>query len=447
MKLQTYRLLSTAAIAPLVPWMGWRMWKGKECRTRWRERWGIASHLRPPGRLYWVHGASVGESIAALPLIRLLLERDTTAHVLPTTGTTTSADVLSSRLPERTLHQYIPMDSLPLVQRFLKYWQPDFGIFMESELWPSLLAEAQAHRIPMVLVNGRMSESSFQFWQKRAPSLARHMVQSFRVVLAQGRADAERFAALGASESLYVGNLKYDAPALPSDAKAMGQLIQMIGDRHVWVAASTHPGEEKRIAKAHQQLTKLFADTLTIIIPRHASRGDAIASELRGMGLKLAQRSRKEEIQPHHGIYLADTMGELGLFYRLCAIVFMGGSLVPHGGQNPLEAARLECAVLCGKHMHNFADIVQELQQDNVLLMIENEAELAHKVGELLSNHSLREQQVARTMASLKNRGGVLQRIFEQLQPMLPPLESTQTIMPTPKAAASSPSSQVAESS
>ncbi len=344
--LGAYRLFTRLAspAAPLI--LGQRAARGKEERTRMRERLGHTNLPRPSGRLIWVHGASVGESLSALPLVeRLAAQPDT--HVLVTSGTVTSAHILAQRLPQGAWHQYVPLDTPGAVRRFLDHWRPDAGLFVESDLWPNLILDAAARGVRMALINARISESSARRWG-RARASAGALLDAFDWVLAQNEDFAERFRTLGARRVAVVGSLKADAQPLPVNADALTQMKAWIGDRPVLLAAQTHPGEDETILPVHDSLRVRFPDLLTIIVPRHVERGAAIAMLCDHR--PSARRSRGDTLTPATAVYIADTLNELGLFYRLSSFCFLGGTLVPLGGHNPLEPAKLHCAVLAGPH-------------------------------------------------------------------------------------------------
>jgi 3-deoxy-D-manno-octulosonic-acid transferase len=337
-------------LKPLLPvFLGRRLKRGKEHPHRWRERLGVPGLPRPNGPLVWLHGASVGESLALLPLVTALRAARPDLVLLVTTGTVTSAALMGERLPSGALHQFIPIDAPWAVDRFLAHWRPDLVLWTESDLWPTILTQLKAHGTPAMLLNGRLSDRSFQRWQRAKP-IIRHLLGCFSDVLARGEEDAARFRALGAVRVQAVGNLKLAAEPLPVDAAALAEARAQLGDRPVIAAASTHPGEEGLIADAHRALLADFPDLLTIIAPRHPNRGPELAAQLGALC-----RSQGAGI-PAGGLYIADTMGELGLWYRLARVAVIGGSFIPHGGQNPTEAARLGVPVLFGPHMENFRE-------------------------------------------------------------------------------------------
>jgi 3-deoxy-D-manno-octulosonic-acid transferase len=345
-----YRL-ATTVLSPMVPALLHRRWRrGKEDRDRAAERLGVSSVARPDGALIWVHGASNGECLAALPLIEAFVSKR--FRVLVTSGTVTSAELMRARLPAGAFHQFVPVDSPSATAKFLKHWHPDVGLFVDSDLWPNLVLGAQSAAIPLALVNARMSQRSFESWRWARKTVAT-ILGSFDVCLAQDNEIAERFRQLGARDVRVVGSLKEDAPPLPCDPSILAQLKTEIGARPVLLAAQTHPGEDETVLPAHDALRTRYPNLLTIIVPRHPSRGAEI--EKLCATRKSRRRSTGGHIDADTAVYIADTLGELGLFYRLASFAFVGGTLVPRGGHNPLEPARLHCAVLAGPHTFNSA--------------------------------------------------------------------------------------------
>ena len=388
-----------------------RMIRGKEDPARINERFGRTSLVRPAGTLIWCHAASVGETMSILPLINRLVQRG--AKILLTTGTRTSADLAAQRLPTGAFHQFVPLDVGRWVRAFYVHWQPDMVMFVEAELWPNLLAQARMRHLPAALVNARMSEKAYRNW-RRFPSLARAMLQAFDLCLAQDAQSAGRLRDLG-GRVVESGNLKFDAPELPDNAPARAVLDAMIGGRTIWLAASTHPGEEEMVARIAQRLAERFPDLLTILVPRHAERGVALAEQFRASGLVIARRSQGDAITASTQIYLADTMGELGLFYRLSPLVFMGGSLVRHGGQNPIEPALLGAAVVTGPHHWNQAEALMALQCP----IIADETTLGDQVLEWLANPAAAKIIALGQQSRARSFGTVLGPVLAELEPLL----------------------------
>ena len=416
-----YRAATTLA-GPLVHvYMRRRLARGKEDPARLGERYGVASQPRPEGRLVWLHAASVGESLSLLPLVEALGSDEPHLNVLVTSGTVTSAQLLAERLPAGVIHQYNPVDRPTWVARFLDHWRPDLALYVESELWPNLLGQTQARGIPTGLLNARMSEASYRNWL-RLPWLIRPLMADFHFCLAQNPNQAERMAALGARDPKPLGNLKCAAKALHVDEAELARLREPVQGRPLWLAASTHPGEEDAAAQAHQELAERHPGLLTVIAPRHPERGDEIAGALRGRGLAVARRSRGDELHGDIDVYLADTLGEMGLFYRLADIAFVGGSLTPVGGHNPIEPARLGCAVLHGPDMRNFAEVAEDLAEPGGSWQVRDVAGLIRALDRLLREPDTRAHQARAAADVAQAQAGVLQDVLEALEPVLAPL-------------------------
>lgn len=418
MLLRLYAILTTLAYPFLWLWLRRRAARGKEDPARLRERLGRVSLSRPNGTLIWIHAASVGEANSVMPLLQELHDGDASIHIVLTTGTVSSATQIGRRLPERTYHHYIPLDVPFIVRRFLRRLKPDAAVWVESELWPNLLRHAHRRGIPLYLVNARLSARSARRWQLVRHSFLR-LMSWFDVIYAGSRQDKQRLHHLGVGAVEFAGNLKYDAPPLWSDPKQTGEIVQNIGDRRVWLASSTHPGEEKIVTEVHREVREVFPDLLTILVPRHPHRRAEIAALLKREKLTVALRSEKQIILPETDLYLADTMGELGIFYRLSGVVFIGGSLVPHGGHNPIEAAQLDCAILCGPHMQNFSHAVRELRDERALIEVQDATQLAQQVIELLRDHE-RQEHMARAAHAAADRGRgaaplIAQRLLQDL--------------------------------
>jgi 3-deoxy-D-manno-octulosonic-acid transferase len=369
--------------------------------------------------LIWIHAASVGETASMLALVDRLLE-ERRVSVLITTGTVTSARLIEDRTGRRhgLMHQFVPLDHPRFVRAFLDHWRPDLALWVESELWPNLIHEARARAIPMLLLNARMSARSFHGWQ-RLPSVIRPLLAGFDLCLAQDQVHAERLKQLGAKRALCVGDLKSAAAPLPAAASELDRLARQIGDRPIWLAASTHDGEEAIAADAHRALRREVPTILTMIAPRHPSRADGIAAMLRAKGLTVARRSEHHDIAGDTDVYLADTLGELGLFYRLTGIAFIGGSLVPMGGHNPYEAAQLDCAILHGPDMSNAAAIARALANATAAEIVRDAEALAQGVHHLVHNPHERARRAAAALAVADASRGVLDAVMDHIAPWL----------------------------
>ena len=414
--LHVYRLASRAA-TPFVPrLLAKRLDRGKEHATRLDERRGEPSLSRPDGPLIWVHGASVGEMLAVVPLIERIRARDFT--VLVTSGTVTSAALAGQRLPDGAVHQFIPVDVPQFAARFLDHWQPDLALFVESDLWPNLILGCAERKIPMILVNGRISERSFRRW-RFVPGASAALLSRFDLCLAQSAANAQRLSRLGAPRVSSTGNLKLDVPAPPVDTATLHRFNALIGLREVVAAASTHPGEETAVIAAHRRLRATHPNLLTVIAPRHPERGPGIADIAKVAGLAVGMRSHGDLPKRDVDVYIADTLGELGLIYRIAPIVFMGGSLAKHGGQNPIEPIRLGAAVLHGPHIWNFAELYATLDQAHGAEPMADEEALTTKLAEWLADQTTRTAVAKAGAEVVENLSGALERTLAALDPYL----------------------------
>ena len=412
--LGAYGLVGRFAV-PLLPLaLSWRARHGKEDRTRLGERFGRTTLSRLPGRLVWVHAASVGETNAVMPLVEKLVGSG--LAVVFTTVTVTAADIAGQRLPAGAQHQFAPVDAPPLVARFLDHWRPEIAIFVESELWPTTIARLSAAGIPQILVNARLSERSYRGWN-RFGGIARSVFGRIALCLAQTSQDGERYQALGARRVIVTGNLKFDAPAPDVDPAKLDEFRKLVAGRPVWVAASTHPGEETIVGETHQSLRDRFPNLLTIVVPRHPDRGSDIRLAMSASGLTVAQRSKNEPVGDATEVYVGDTFGELGLFYRVAPIAFLGGSLVPHGGQNPIEPARLACAVLHGPHIHNFTEIYAAIDAAVPASEVADAAGLATELCRLLADPPSAQHQADAVADALKPFSGALIATMAALDP------------------------------
>ena len=418
--LRVYRLLAAAA-GPLVPLvLARRVKRGKEDAARLAERRGLARLARPKRPLVWLHGASVGELAAVVPLIERIAKRG--IGVLVTSGTVTSSELADQRLPRGVIHQFVPLDVPRFVRRFLDHWRPDLALFVEAELWPNMIIEASARRVPMILVNGRLSENSFRRWNYLRGSIV-DLLRRFDLCLAGTQADAERLSALGAPHVITAGNLKLDVPAPPADPDKLAALRNAAAGRPLIAAASTHAGEESVVIDAHLRLRAQFPGLLTLIAPRHPERGPGVAELAKVAGLKAALRSRGALPDAATDIYVADTLGELGLIYRLAPVVFIGGSLVRRGGQNPIEPAKLGAAILHGPHVGNFVEIYSALDQARAAQPVNDAGQLAAALAAWLRDPAGRERAANAARAAVEELSGALERTLAALEPYLMQLQ------------------------
>ncbi|RKF14979.1 3-deoxy-D-manno-octulosonic acid transferase [Roseovarius spongiae] len=352
---------------------------------RFSEKLGHASLPRPEGPLLWFHAASVGESLSVLRLISLIGARAPGLGFLITTGTATSAQILATRLPPRCRHQFAPLDTRRAVERFLDHWRPDAAVFVESELWPNMLTLTAARGVPMALLNARISERSARGW-KRVPATARHLLGLFGVIHTQDARTTRHMHEIGATHARTGRNIKAASGPLPHDADALAQIRAALGDRPVWVASSTHPGEEEIVLDAHRALLDDHPRLLLILVPRHPERGDRVQSLIRARGLTLARRSAGEQPGAGTQVYLADTLGETGLWYAASPLVCLGGSFTPVGGHNPYEPAHAGAVVLHGPLYANFSDAYADFAQAGGAVEVADGAALREALDALLKD-------------------------------------------------------------
>jgi len=381
---------------------------------RAREKLGHASHPRPEGQLIWFHAASVGESLSVLALIDRMGHALPQAHFLITSGTATSARLVGSRLPPRTRHQFAPLDAPGPLKRFLDHWRPDAALFVESELWPQMLRRTHARGTAMALINARLSQRSIESWQKR-PALAGFLFGVFDLILTQNDAMARAMTTINAPANRVTPgiNLKSMAGPLPQDEETIAEAREALEGRPVWIASSTHPGEEKAVLEAHRQLLERIPELCLILVPRHPERGDEVAGLIASYGLTHGRRTRGD--MPREQVYLADTLGELGTWYALSDIVFLGGSLHPIGGHNPYEVAQAGAMVLSGTHVANFAETYAEMEAAGAARLVAGTQDLADRVGDLLRNDIARASGVAAAKAYAAGQTDKLDSIAERL--------------------------------
>ena len=417
--INSYRALGLAFYPFMGPFLRMRASRGKEERQRRYERYGYPSADRPSGPVVWFHAASVGESIAILPLVQHVNDLD--ISIILTTGTVTSAQMIRARLPSKCSHQYVPLDLKPALERFLDHWQPDIAIFTESEIWPMTLMSLSSRHIPRILVNARMSDRSYKRW-KSTYGLSDALFGELSHVIAQSELDAGRFKSLGAWPVDISGNLKVDTGSLPYDEGELGRLTTAINGRPTWVAVSTHEGEEEACGNVHKQLKEKIPNLLTIIVPRHPNRANGITALLRENGLVTAQRSQNEKIKSETDVYMGDTIGEMGLYLRLAQVAFMGKSLASTGGQNPLEPAIVGVPIISGNEVHNFRDVYNNLLEKNAVRLVSDEAMLAANLEYLILSPHQRKTMIDAGMDTVSEMRGSLNITNDILDTYLFPL-------------------------
>lgn len=401
----------------LLPFLFLRLWlrgrKAPAYRLRWKERmaWGYR-----PGTLknsLWVHAVSVGETLAAAPLIERLLADYPDVPLLVTTTTPTGSERVQALFGDRVTHVYCPWELPTALTRFMRAFDPQLVIVLETELWPNLCAAVKRHGTKLMLMNGRLSEKSYRGYGK-LPRLIRPMMARFDALAVQTQVEAERYMALGAwPERVYpIGSVKFDMTLDTAVKQAASQLRVSFGDRPVWIAASTHPGEDAPVLAAHKTLRAQKPDALLILVPRHPERFDGVADQVREAGLSVARRSQQEPAADA-AVYLADTMGELLMLFGACDVAFVGGSLVPVGGHNLLEPAAWEKPVLTGPHLHNFTAIAQLLDDAGGLSVVDSGEALADKLQVLMSDPDQCARQGQAAAAVVEANRGALEKGLE----------------------------------
>ncbi|QFT60309.1 3-deoxy-D-manno-octulosonic acid transferase [Sulfitobacter sp. THAF37] len=383
--------------------------------VRCHEKLGHATEPRDPDApLIWFHAASVGETQAVLALISRMGAALPRARFLITSGTATSAAMLARRMPPRCVHQFSPLDAPGPLRRFLRHWRPDAALFVESELWPQMLRRTHAQGARMALVNARLSAKSIANW-RRFPKTARYLFEVFDLILTQNDAMAKAMVEINApADRVARGiNLKSLAGPLPQDEDTLFEARAALGHRPVWIASSTHPGEEETALAAHKTLLARHPDLCLILVPRHPERGQEVTNLIAGEGLSLTRRSRGD--MPGGQVFLADTLGELGTWYALGDIVFLGGSLRPIGGHNPFEVAQAGAAVLSGNHVANFAETFAEMEARGAARLVADAEDLALRVGTLLDDPTALETAKAAATAFTQDRTDMLDSIADRL--------------------------------
>ena len=416
-----YKRTMTVGKPVIMGLLNQRLKNGKEDPDRLPERFGHPSRPRPEdGPLLWVHVASVGEAQSMLHLINLYLDQNKTASVLVTSITRTSATLLEKRLPARAFHQYLPVDRPKWVKRFLNYWRPTIILWAESELWPTIMHEIGKRHLPMALINARMSPNSFKNWS-RAKGMAQHILSAFTIILTQTDRDKDFYIDLGARSVTTIGNVKFASAPLPFDQHDLTDLKNAIGNRPLWVYASTHAGEEELAATTHLNLLEQFPNLLTIIIPRHPERRVSILGTLQQYPLTITTRS-ENKILPNDKtqIYLADTLGELGLFYRLSPLSCIGRSFSQDGGggHNPLEAVQLGSAVLHGPNVQNLLDIYEPMDSAGAALRLDNPQSLTPALRQFLSDKESLKNLAEKGYSFSEGQKQILSKVVEELEPL-----------------------------
>lgn len=379
-----YRFISTFFLPLWIIFILYRLLRGKEELRRISERFAILKSLRSPNsKIIWIHAASVGESLVMLTLVNALAVKYTNHIFLLTTGTVTSAEIVQKRLPPKAIHQFIPIDEYFCIKRFFKYWRPDIGIIVESEIWPNLI-DLGSKTCPMILVNATMSDRSYNRWQIFS-GVARRILNKFSAILCQNEKIAEKYRSLSdVSEIKSCGNIKFSATQPSFDEVVLRKVKEEIGDRVVIIAVSTHPGDEEIICLLHNEIKNTYSSLLTIIVPRHPNRIDEISKLLYDKNIKFTTRTKGEDLSSD--IYIADTLGELGLFFNVAKITIVCGSF-RNGGHNIIEPAFFDTSILFGPDMRNSEDIAREFVKAKAAIQVSDSDDLIVAVKNILSGN------------------------------------------------------------
>lgn len=420
--LQIYGLM-TGLLAGFLPGiLQRRAAKGKEDRARLGERLGTASITRPEGTLVWLHGASVGESMVALSVAQHMRAQAPNLQFLFTSGTKTSANLIASRLHSADRHSYVPVDTQRATTAFIAGWAPDLAIFIEGEIWPNLIIAARKAGISTALINARMTTKSVANWA-RHKAAAHYLFDGFDLVLPADERTKLSLSRLRSKEIGEAGNLKLESSPPQVDKEILGALRAAIGDRPVWLAASTHAGEEKSLILAHNALTMGAPDALMILAPRHPERANDVEVDCRIAGFVPMRRSKGQVPAAHDPIWLWDTMGELGLAMSLASVTLMGGSFVGSvGGHNPVEPAQLGSAIISGALVHNFEGLYHELEEHGGARILDDPSpdRIAVCVAGLLGNEDQRGKEVQAAREVISRGAGAMaatvKRLLELLQ-------------------------------
>ena len=361
-----------------------RLIKRKEDPIRFKEKFSIFTKKKQKGKIIWFHGASVGEILSVVPLIEKLEKNKKVKQILITSNTLSSSKILSKLKLKKTIHQFFPIDTNYNTQKFLNYWSPSTAIFIDSEIWPNMITNIKKRSISLILINARITDMSFKKW-KIFSSYAKIFFQSFDLCLSSSLKSKKYLKFLGAKKVEYVGNLKFTQSEKITD-ELSEYIKKKFSSRKIWCASSTHSIEEKICAEVHKKLKLRYKNLLTIIIPRHVHRTTEIIDEIKKLDLKIHLHNSKKKIDDKTDIYLVNSFGQTKSFFKTCKTVFLGGSIIKHGGQNPLEAARYGCQILHGPNIWNFREIYALLKSHGVSNKINNFNQLSHKVYQLLSN-------------------------------------------------------------
>lgn len=397
-----------------------RLWSGKEDQDRFKEKLGQYARDRSNSKLIWFHGASVGETLSIIGLIEEITKINDELEFLITSGTNSSSQVLSTKMPKNAVHQFVPIDTPRAVKSFLKHWRPDFAIWVESEVWPRLLIETSKTKVPMWLVNGSMSLRSYKKW-RYAPLSMQYLYNKFEKIYLRDERSAGFLNQLGLSSENFTvyGSLKADQEKLEFRKSDLKEVKNGLKEKRVWVAASTHAGEEEIVLKAHEKLLEVDKDIFLVLVPRHPERGKELTKLALSLNFKVSIRSKSKKINSTDQVHIGDTLGELGLWYELTCVSFIGGSITKNGGHNPYEAILADTFIIHGPETFNFDEIYRKLDEKNFGKEITNSEQLFQEVLSLFNKNNLdiRSAKAKELIASDKKKIKTLaNQIYDRLQ-------------------------------
>ena len=361
-----------------------RLFKKKEDPVRFKEKFCFFSKKKIKGKLIWLHGASVGEILSVIPTIEQLEKNKKISQILITSNTLSSSKILSNLKLKKTIHQFFPIDTNYHTKKFLDYWKPSVAIFIDSEIWPNMITNIKKKNISLILLNARITKKSFKMW-KIFISSAKKIFQKFDICLSASMESKKYLKLLGVKKIKYIGNLKFSQTE-NNEYKLNNNLKKFFISKKIWCAASTHNTEEKICALTHKKLKEKYKDLLTIIIPRHIDRTKNIIDEIEKLNLKVHTHDSKNKIDKDTDIYLVNSYGKTKAFFKICKTVFLGGSIIKHGGQNPLEAARYGCQILHGPNIWNFYEIYNLLNEHEISNKVKNSNQIIYNINKILKN-------------------------------------------------------------
>jgi len=361
-----------------------RLLQIKEDPLRFKEKLGFYSKKKLKGKLIWFHGASVGEILSVIPLIEKLEKNKQIKQILITSNTLSSSKILSRLKLKKTIHQFLPIDTDYNTNKFLSYWDPSIAIFIDSEIWPNMITNIKKKNISLMLINARITKKSFTKWNF-FPSSAKKLFQNFDMCLSSSLESKNYLKLLGAKKISYIGNLKFTQSEKTAD-ELSSNIKKFFLTRKIWCASSTHELEEKICANIHKKLKIKYKNLLTVIIPRHIHRTKKIIKEIKELNLKIHLHDSRKKIDEETDIYLVNSFGQTQSFFKACKTVFLGGSIIEHGGQNPLEAAKYGCQILHGPNVWNFKEIYNLLEVHGVSNKITTTKQLSLKVEQIFNS-------------------------------------------------------------